>query len=245
MRYIDETHRYIDEEGSEYTPVTYFLKSFQEKVDWDKVAEKKAKKEGTTKEALLAQWAAKRDRAAEKGTLYHRMKEAELLKSQDFFIVGYDVQRTGEYSGEKIDASVVLESGFTYVEKMVWSNRYKICGTADLVTVHDDKIYVSDYKTNEKLETSSWKNPKTGKTRKLLHPLSHLDDCNFNLYQVQLNVYMYMLLQHNRNLKMGGMTILHVQFDDKGNPTYTTHYPVEDLQKEVRAMFEIFKTNKK
>lgn len=244
MKFIESTHKYIDEENKEYTPVTYFLKSFQEKVDWNRVAAKKAKKDGVNKDDLLAQWADKRDKAADRGTAYHRMKEAELIASGDSSIVGYQTQRLGD-DYVKLDDSVILEDNKTYLEKMIWSKRYGICGTADLAGVISGRIHISDYKTNEKLERESWVNPRTGSSKRLLFPLNHLDDCNFNIYQLQLNTYMYMLLQHNRNFKMGEMNILHVAFDALGNPLEPQVILVANLQKEVKAMLETFKNKQK
>jgi len=231
MKFIESTHKYIDEEEKEYAPVTSLLKSFQEKVDWDAVATKKAKKDGTTKEALLAQWADKRDRAAERGTAYHKQKEEELLGYPN--VVGYHT----DHSGIKSDADMKLEEGLIYVEKMIWSKKYKVCGTADLVEVVNGKINIKDYKTNEKLDFESWKHPRNG-SKRLLYPVQHLDDCNFNLYQLQVNCYMYMLLQHNRHLKMGEMEILHVVFDENKQHKETRVYPAMNFQRDVKNMLE-------
>lgn len=230
MKFIENIHKYIDEEQKVYTSVTTLLKDYQEKVDWDVVAAKKAKKEGTTKEALLQQWAEKRDKAADRGTKYHKMKEQELLGRPD--VVG-----TILFLGEKEDSAMDLMEGVTYVEKMIWSKRYGVCGTADLVEVVGGKINIKDYKTNEKLDFESWKHPRNG-PRKLLFPVQHLDDCNFNLYQLQINLYMYMLLQQNRRLKMGKMEVLHIVFDLFGFTKEERVYPILNMQREAKNILE-------
>lgn len=241
MRFVEVSHKYVDE-GEEYTPVTSFLKSFQEYVDWDKEAEKKAKKLGITKEEMLAQWAEKRVEGASRGTAFHKFKEDDLGAKSEIEIgnVKCGVSYSATREGIKEDDKVLLEDNTVYLEKMIWSKRYKICGTADIVEVVNGKINIKDYKTNKKLDMSSWVHPTKGPKR-LLFPLGNLDDCNFNVYQLQLNTYMYMLLQHNRKFKIGTMTILHVRFKEDGSHDML-EMPVKNLQREVRAMMEHFKT---
>lgn len=238
MKFVETTHKYTDGE-IDFTPVTTFLKSFQEKIDWDAIAEKKAKKDGVTKEELLKQWEAKRNKAADKGTAYHKMME-ELVQGS-----GNKVLWTDTVDGVKEDSTLHLEDNTIYTEKMIWNNTYKICGTADLIIVKDGLIHVKDYKTNEKLDKEAYRhpNPKIGK-RKLLYPVESLDDCNFNIYQLQLNMYMYMLLQHNRHLKMGNMEILHVQYDKEGNALPPVVEKIDNLQRLIKKMLEHFSLNK-
>ena len=45
IRFIEDTHRYIDSEGSDLISVSKFTERFKEKVDWDAIAERSAKKE--------------------------------------------------------------------------------------------------------------------------------------------------------------------------------------------------------
>lgn len=234
MNFIECNHKYVDLDGIDYVSVTMFLKTFQEYVDWDEVAEKKAKKmnDGTTKKQLLEQWKNKRDKAALRGTNYHKQKEEEVLASGGT-VVGYDT-----ISGVKHDPSMELTDNTTYVEKIIWSKRYGVCGTADLVEVVDGKINIKDYKTNEKLDFESWRHPRTKQSKRLLSPVQHLDDCNFNLYQLQVNLYMYMLLQQNRKLKMGKMEIDHIVFDENNVYKETRVYPIMNMQREAKNMLD-------
>jgi hypothetical protein len=243
MRFYEDRHKYIDD-NVEFTPVTYFLKSFQPWVDWGKEAEKKAKKLGITKEELLKQWDDKKNKAAQKGTAFHKVMEDKYNSQRETVVsdVLCPISSVATVNGIKEDSSIKLEDNTVYTEKMVWSKKYKICGTADLVEVINGKINVKDYKTNQKLDFESWKHPILG-SRKLKHPVGGLDDCNFNIYQLQLNVYMYMLLQQNKKLKIGNMEILHVIFDEDGGHKIVS-YKVKNLQKEVKAMLDTFKEKK-
>lgn len=245
MKFYEDVHKYI-ENDVEFTPVTYFLKSFKPWVDWDKEAEKKAKKLGISKEALLAEWDEKKRKAAERGTAFHKKMEDKYLQSAEGIMVG-DVKCPVSYvstvKGVKEDTEMKLLDNTVYTEKMIWSRIYGICGTADLVEVVNGRINVRDYKTNAKLDFESWKHPVLG-SRKLKFPVNHLDDCNFNEYQLQVNLYMYMLLRANRHLKMGDMEILHITFDEENDTHTITPYKCKDLQKEARAMLDSFKRKK-
>ena len=246
MKFIESSHEYVDE-GVKFTPVTYFIKSFQEYVDWNAIAEKKAKKMKVSKEDLLKEWDDKKNKGADKGTKFHKMMEDKYLEMKQ----GITIEQTpckvsfvDTVGGIKEDDKVTLEDNTVYTEKMIWSKKYKICGTADLVEVVNGKINIKDYKTNEKLDFFAWYHPTKG-PKKLLSPLSHLQDCNFNIYSIQINVYMYMLLQHNRNLKMGDMYILHIPFDEDNNPLEPVPHKVDNLQAEVKKMFDVFKAKQK
>lgn len=240
MKFIEESHEYTDGE-IKYTPVTYFLKYFQPWVDWDNEAAKKAKKLGITKEELLKQWDEKRDNAARKGTAFHKMMEDEMNSKLGIEIEGvsYPINAVETIEGVKEDKDAKLLDNTIYTEKMIWSPKYKICGTADLVEVIDGKINIKDYKTNEKLDWEAWKHPVKGPA-KLKYPVSSLDDCKGNVYQLQLNTYMYMLLMQNRHLKMGKMEILHIVFKEDGKFEIIP-YKVKNLLKEVSLMLDLFR----
>lgn len=240
MKYRDDLHKYFDEDG-EYLPATYFIKTFEPYKDWNKIAIDYAKKHGRTVESVQKEWNTNRDNAAAKGTKYHAEKERQMLNYENvcFTEKSYDVHSVCTVDGIKEDTNAKLSNNTIYPEKIIWSKNYKICGTADLVIVEDGVIHIKDYKTNKKLDFEAYDHPRKGK-EKMKSPLTHLDCCNFNTYQLQLNLYMFMLLQQNRNLKMGTMTILHVIFEGD-TPIDTLEIPVQNLQAEVRGMLEYYK----
>lgn len=239
MQFIETTHKYIDN-GKEYTPVTYFIKSFQEYVDWDAKCREKAKKLGITYEELRAQWDKTRDDAASRGTEFHRIKEQEYLNGKGIVIDNTlcPVSSAEIVNGIKHDDNMVLSDNTVYVEKLIWSNKYMVCGQADLIEVVNGKIYIKDYKTNAELKFEGFKN------KRMKAPINHMQDCNMSHYYLQLNTYMHMLMQKNRHLKFGGMEILHVKFNEDGSHKITP-YPVPKLINEVKAMFEYFSRKRK
>ena len=74
-----------------------------------------------------------------------------------------------------------------YSEELVWVDEYKVAGTADLIIEHNDyEFSVGDFKTNKSIDFCS----KYGD--RLLDPVSHLSDCNYNIYSLQLSLYAYL-----------------------------------------------------
>ena len=238
IQFKESTHEYICN-NEKFLSVTTLLHKFQEPVNWEEVAKKKAIKEGIPYEDLLAQWEEKRNKAAQKGTDFHKKVEDFLVKKgyREDNSKKYPICNVATINDIKTDVTQQLNNNTVYVEKMIWSNLHKICGTADLVEVVDNTIHIKDYKTNEKLVYSSWVNPKTRKSKRLLPPLAHLDDCNISIYYLQLNMYMYMLLQQNPKLKMGTMSLLHIIFEEEKPVSYTS-IPVPNMQKEVKAILK-------
>jgi hypothetical protein len=146
-----------------------------------------------------------------------------------------------------------------YPEHFIYLKSAGICGQADRVEVVGDTIDLYDFKTNKEIKKEGFK--MGTKTKKMLGPLSHLDDCNFNDYSLQLSIYMFMMLKHNYNLEPGIMQIEHIEFeidhidkngypvtklDKDNNPIVkaVTPHAVPYLKKEVNALFNYLKINR-
>lgn len=140
---------------------------------------------------------------------------------------------------------------------MIYDLDYMICGQADKVIVSGNKINIWDYKTDQEIKfaaySSQWVSP-----RKYLPPISHLDDCNGNMYSLKMSLYMYILWKSNKGrLKPGDIIIEHVRLkrdeDNDNIPILNNGLPVvEKIEQivlpyrktEVIAMMETLKTNK-
>jgi hypothetical protein len=82
-------------------------------------------------------------------------------------------------------------------ELLLYSDLYKIAGTADLIIEHNDyEFSVGDFKTNKKIDfCNQW-------GQRMLDPISHLSDCNYNLYTLQLSLYAYLFsLSSGKNVE--------------------------------------------
>lgn len=97
-----------------------------------------------------------------------------------------------------------------YSEQLVWIDEYKVAGTADLIIEHNDyEFSVGDFKTNKSIDFFN----KFG--QHLLNPISHLSDCNYNIYSLQLSLYAY-LFSLKSGKKCRKLFLMHLK-DDKWN----------------------------
>jgi len=264
-----ETHKY-ESDAEEVTKidwlsVTSLVGLFKPPFDKEVIAEKASKNKngkwfGMTTQEIIGVWESETNRAVTLGSWYHNQRETELLMCDT-------IERSGlalpiinpiEQDGIKIAPDQSLTVGI-YPEHMVYLKSAGVCGQADRVEVLRDVIDLYDYKTNKEIKMkgfTSW----DGVTQKMLGPCSHLDDCSFNHYALQLSVYMYIMLKHNHTLKPGKMEIHHITFekededeygypitamDHLGNPIVkaVTPYVMPYMKKEVQAMLNYIKVH--
>ena len=75
----------------------------------------------------------------------------------------------------------------------------------------------------------------------MLYCLSHLQDCNFNHYNIQLSLYAWMLEQYGYKTRNIGIT--HILFNNLGEAQYTYYIPMKYLKKEIEEMLEYYDKN--
>ena len=224
-----EKHEYLSQdpnEGIKWTSVTSFVGQFKQPFDKLNVAKKvskskKSKWYGMTVDEILDAWKHQADNAIDRGNWYHNQREADLLAIDTISRFGQELPVINPIVDEnetKLAPSQKLEDG-VYPEHFVYLKSVGLCGQSDLVTVLDNKINILDYKTNKEIKTESYVNWE-GKSQKMNPPVSHLDDCNFNHYALQLSVYMYIMLKHNPKRKPGKLTLHHVLFFEEGLDEY-------------------------
>jgi hypothetical protein len=66
---------------------------------------------------------------------------------------------------------------------------------------------------------------------KFKSPISHLDECEFNTYSLQLNLYKY-IIEKNTNLKIGDTYFVWLF---EGNDNYQV-FKCQDMSKEIVTM---------
>ena len=101
---------------------------------------------------------------------------------------------------QKIDP---MNTGIIYPETILFSEKHSLAGTADIIEDCGDYFNVWDFKTNKKLNYMSqygqW----------LKKPVSHLSDCQFNVYALQMSIYAYMFQMETRK-KVGRMALFYL-----------------------------------
>lgn len=259
----EDNHRYSDMNGITMTSVTSFIGKYKQKFDAEAVAakvskNKKSKWYGKTPEQILEFWQKESERSTTLGSWYHKLMENDILScsSADYSTSASlpVVKPTYDRNGDKILPNQKLEPGI-YPEHMMYLKSVGLCGQSDLVIVDkDNKVFVSDYKTNKSIDTASYVDYR-GVSKKMLPPIQHLDDCNFNHYALQLSFYMYIILRHNPHLEFGGLKIEHITFekeaeDENGFPIYkqtpqgdfivekVSIYDVPYLEQEIASLLD-------
>ena len=227
----DHSYKSIDQtEEINWISVTTLVGQFKKSVDAKAVAErvtknKKSKWYGIPAAKIQEIWINEGLRATTLGTFYHNQREADLCSFASLELEGITIpviQPLPENEGLKYAPNQKLDDG-VYPEHMVYLRSAGICGQSDLVEVVNGCVNIIDYKTNKEIKTEAFKNYE-GISDKLQFPLTHLDDCNFNHYAIQLSIYMYIMLKHNPKLKPGKMFIHHVLFEIEGEDEFG--YPI-------------------
>ena len=164
--------------------VTSYVSRFKNIFDTDSIAEKYAKKNKLNKDTVIEQWNIKRELSAKKGTAIHKIFEHYILTNV--------VKLSNQYEEENI-ANKFIDDYFKSkklipleTELIVYNK--ELAGQVDCIAKDNkDNIYILDWKTNQKIDTESYQN------KKMLGMYSHLPDCNFYHYSLQLSLYKKMI----------------------------------------------------
>lgn len=264
------THTYTSLDATDdikWVSVTTLISAFKQPFDGKNIAvkssqNKKSKWFGMTPEQIQEVWKKESERACNLGNWYHDQREMDITNCDT--IVRHDavlpvIRPMVDENGRKVAPSQKLMDGI-YPEHMVYLRSAGICGQSDLVEVAGGFVHITDYKTNKEIKSESFKNWE-GISQKMNAPVSHLDDCNLNHYNLQLSIYMYMILKHNPKLKPGNLIIHHIVFeeqdekdeygypilkqDPEGNPIIKEIIPYElpYLKDEVLSILTWYKDN--
>lgn len=168
--------------------VTDIIKELSNPVDWDKKAKEKAKKENVSVESIKEEWEKKR----EIGISVHERIINKEMASDGGIYEGYN---SGKFVSTHEKSNCKLQNNTIYYEKFI-SSVYDICGFADKIVISKNKINIYDLKVKDVLYFSSSFKLDNGfkvDAKKMLEPLSHLDDCNGIHATLQLSLYMYLV----------------------------------------------------
>lgn len=231
----EEDHRYFHiETGEEYTSFSKLKGRFEKQFNADYMAPKTARKiarEDTSgkvysqkdidllTEKVKSEWTATAKRSTDHGTAMHLAIE-EFYKTGIYHPVYEPWIRKVTY--------FLKDYPVTYDEVVCYDEECKVAGTADKPCARTKGkksiIDIYDYKTNlEKgIQFSSKYNDF------MLPPFSHIEQCNYNGYSIQLSTYA-------RMLEKWGFTIgrLAIIFLDGVNPDYSKIIPCNYLRNEA------------
>ncbi len=251
IQFKEEGHIYESLDATDkinWLSVTSFISMFKPKFDAKSQAKKSSKNKrskwyGMTEKEILTAWDNESQRAIKLGNFYHNQREADILELNTIERDGFEIpifRPEITDGGIKIAPDQKLCDG-VYPEHMVYLKSAGLCGQADLVEIINGTINITDYKTNKEIKDKGFTNWE-GITNKMFNPVSHLDDCNLNHYNLQLSIYAYIIKKHNPKLKIGKLIVQHVKFkqlgEDKNGYPINEHINGEPVLEEIK-MYEL------
>lgn len=207
FRFDEESHTYTyinpvtGKPIQKFQPVTNFLDQFKQKFDSERISFFVARKQGVSQSSILEQWANKGKVATTLGSAVHKWIE-------DYYS-GLDpadhpdprvmdrVQKFKEIYAARLHKLSAVKQEFR-----LFSRKWNIAGTTDILFKLDPDYYVGDWKTNENFWTNDRPNPKAA-NKKLLYPFEDLYENSLNLYSIQLSLYR-LLLQEEAGFETKG-----------------------------------------
>ena len=184
---------------------------------------------------ILDEWAETNRIACERGTKIHAQLE------NSFYNAGSNITLKkfgigGKFECKKNYSDLDLDYG-VYPEYLIYYDNPKIdlhlAGQIDLLVKNNNDITIIDHKTNAKIDLKSFYNSSTRSSEKLLYPLGHLDSCNFNVYQLQLSTYAWMLQKLNPEFIIKDLILNHYDHSGK-NTLYHCSYLKDDVEKMLK-----------
>lgn len=153
-----------------------------------------------TKEQVLEMWKKKNELSKERGTRIHLLIEHMLnfkptvSKMDSLYTLSDEELNILKYVKKQS-----FNKHFFKCEEIVYSSKYLIAGTIDLLVIKDNKFTIHDWKTNQKELTTNYGD----KFYITNDPVTSLQE-----YTYQLSIYAY-LVEQLLNIKCSGLYIHH------------------------------------
>jgi hypothetical protein len=209
MVYLEPVeHVYLHKEtGEKFKSVTTVLSMLEPHFPAEEVAlrislqsdeVRKPEYKGMSQQQILDEWVRINKEANEYGTEIHEILERYLLANK-IYIPKSDYERKIITLFQEVDDM----RGTIYPETVLFSAKHKLAGTADIIEDCGDYFNVRDFKTNKKINYISdyghWLNA----------PVSHLTDCQYSIYSLQMSIYAYLYQMETRK-KVGKMNLFYL-----------------------------------
>lgn len=233
IKFDEGPHIYTVNGDSGFTSVTTWIHSHFSKFDADKIlksmfAGKKMqdptyKYYGMTREQIKESWAS--NDAAKKGTAMH-----------------YDIEcfyNNMEVTNESEEYAFFLKFAEDYknlkpfrTEWIIFYEELKLAGSIDMVFKDENgDLWIYDWKRTKELSPEAF-----GNKTAITPCISHMPDCSFWQYSLQLNIYRG-ILEHKYGVKIKGMCLLRLHPDN----VYKTYerIVVPFLYEDVEKLFSL------
>ena len=223
IHFDQPTHTYTVN-GQKLTSMTTVISNYKKKFDETGIiAQSCAKREGISVKEITQRWEDKKNSAASRGTKFH----AEI---ENYINTGRIAD--GEFNSIITQFSKIKHDGKLFPEVRIFSKKYGIAGTTDLITLFDDKsIIVGDWKSNARFDI------KARYGGKLLYPLEHIGESHLETYSLQLWGYSIMLEEFGYKIKDNPI----IYWIDSQNDKIVS-YRALDMKNDALKMMQHFKS---
>ncbi|MFI5218247.1 MAG: hypothetical protein ACHQNT_02075 [Bacteroidia bacterium] len=226
IKFFPIPHIYLIDDNPRTISASTLVKRFFQDFDDDYWAAYKAQQQGRTAQQLKDEWETNRQQSANLGTRLH-------LDIEKYFDSDKKIKPTNKREFEFfLDFYDTHLSGLKLyrTEWRIFDDFIYVAGTADMIFKKDDGTYaIYDWKRSKDIKEYNGFNSGIG-------VCSDLDDCNYNHYCLQLNIYKKILEDHYaKPVSEMFFVQLHPNFD-----SYKL-YPVHDMREKVDQMFDELK----
>ncbi|MFW6219258.1 MAG: hypothetical protein ACOC33_00190 [bacterium] len=243
IKFYDEGHLYIkDDTREKYVSVTTLIHKYVKPFDKKYWLPIKAMEYGMTEGEVEEDWIKINKISTVKGSVVHNYIENYLANK----IFKYPLQEIlNEFNYDPIEKSFKISitqfMDFYNTSKnklipvkselIVYDDDYKVAGMVDQLyyNVKYKSLQLYDWKTNKDFNYySKYK-------EKMLEPLTHLDNCHYHIYSLQLSIYKHILEKNIEGLKLSDSYI--VWFNGNENEKFKI-IKCLDLSKEVKEILQ-------
>lgn len=205
--------------------VTDFVEHCFPEFNSREMAVRVASRSGQSIAEVLSMWERKGKESRDAGTEMHR-------KIESFYQLN-NVIDDETFRLFRILANQIILNPYR-TEWPVYDTATNLAGTIDFVDYSNGKYIIYDWKRSDKLIENGMPVMTSKYNQKALPPLSHLDDCAYNRYALQLSLYKY-ILEKNYGIEVSELRlgIFHPAY----NKPYVLKIPY--LKKEVETLMSL------
>lgn len=193
---------------------------------------------------ILNSWHNTRDEACEHGSWVHSLMENSFYGQTRFDLSNFGCNEiVGDFDCRKGYYTMDIDHGIypEYLISWISPEGLRLSGQMDLCVRNGLDITVLDWKTNREIKKRSYYNSSKKKNVMMKYPLNNIEDCNFNVYQLQLSTYAYMIQQINPELNIKDLKIVHI--DRNGKQTvHDVKYLKSDVERMIKHYAKSLKT---
>lgn len=219
VTFFDKDHSYkINGQPSAKYSVTGLVNTVKTPFEEDKWASIKAKEYGCTPEEVKQVWKKNNQMATLQGSVLHsyidnfyQNKVIPYDREQAKSILGETLQNTmqenlktlvrhfADFYKDTKDTILPIKNEFVLGD----INETRVCGMLDMLAynLQTNEFEIYDFKTNKEFNEISPFN------KKLNHPVESLDDCEYNIYSLQLSLYK-LFIEKYTDIKISNLKIV-------------------------------------